>query len=156
MRCPRFCARLRPSAVRVRIRSRSTSANPPRTAIIERPVLVPVSARGSASDRNCAFASTICLTMAKGAAREAVDARHRHHVAGGEVLEHFEKLSAFVVRARDLLAVNPAAPFDAQLLKLRVERLSVGAHAGIAETPVFGGWFDLGFQFHSGNKLREA
>ena len=26
MRCPRFCARLRPSAVRVRIRSRSTSA----------------------------------------------------------------------------------------------------------------------------------
>jgi hypothetical protein len=30
MRCPRFCARLRPSAVRVRIRSRSTSAKPPK------------------------------------------------------------------------------------------------------------------------------
>ena len=59
---PRFCARLRPSAVRVRIRSRSTSANPPSTASIKRPVLVPVSAHGSASDRNCAFASTICLT----------------------------------------------------------------------------------------------
>jgi hypothetical protein len=54
MRCPRFCARLRPSAVRVRIRSRSTSASPPRTAIISRPVLVPVSAHGSASERNCA------------------------------------------------------------------------------------------------------
>jgi DNA invertase Pin-like site-specific DNA recombinase len=29
-------------------------------------------------------------------------------------------------------------------------------HAGIAETPVFGGWFSLGFQFRSGHKLREA
>jgi hypothetical protein len=29
-----------------------------------RPVLVAVSAHGSASDRNCAPASTICLTMA--------------------------------------------------------------------------------------------
>src|SRR5215469_12198790 len=64
MRCPRFIARLRPSAVRVRIRSRSTSAKPPRTAIIKRPVLVPVSAHGSASERNCALASTICSTMA--------------------------------------------------------------------------------------------
>ena len=57
MRCPRFVAQLRPSAVRVRIRSRSTSAKPPRTAIISRPVLVPVSAHGSATDRNCALAS---------------------------------------------------------------------------------------------------
>ncbi len=64
MCCPRFCARLRPSAVRVRIRSRSTPAKPPNTAIINRPVLVPVSAHGSASDRNCALASTICFTMA--------------------------------------------------------------------------------------------
>jgi hypothetical protein len=74
----------------------------------------------------------------------------------GRTLKHFQKLAAVVVRARDLLAVNPAAPFGAQLLKLRVERLSVGAHAGIAETPVFGGWFGLGFQFRSGHKLREA
>jgi hypothetical protein len=61
---PRFCARLRPSAVRVLIRSRSTSAKQPNTAIINRPVPVPVSAHGSASERNCALASTICLTMA--------------------------------------------------------------------------------------------
>jgi hypothetical protein len=54
--CPRFCARLRPSPVRVRIRSRSTSANPPNTAIISRPVLVPVSAHGSANERNCPLA----------------------------------------------------------------------------------------------------
>ena len=58
MGCPRSLARLRPSAVRVRIRSRSTSAKPPSTASINRPVLVPVSAHGSASDRNCALAST--------------------------------------------------------------------------------------------------
>jgi len=57
MCCPRFCARLRPSAVRVRTRSRSTSARPPSTAIISRPVLAPVSAHGSAKDRNCALAS---------------------------------------------------------------------------------------------------
>ena len=37
--CPSFRARLRPSAVRVRIRSRSTSARPPNTAIIKREVL---------------------------------------------------------------------------------------------------------------------
>ena len=56
MCCPRFCARLRPSAVRVRIRSRSTSARPPRTTIISRPVLVSVSAQGSANERNCTLA----------------------------------------------------------------------------------------------------
>ena len=56
---PRALARLLPSAVRVRIRSRSTSARPPSTASIKRPVRVPVSAHGSASDRNCAFASTM-------------------------------------------------------------------------------------------------
>jgi len=57
-------ARLLPSAVRVRITSRSTSASPPRTAIISRPVLVAESAHGSASERHCPPASTICLTMA--------------------------------------------------------------------------------------------
>ena len=36
----------------------------------------------------------------EGAAREAVNPRHRHHVAGGEALEHLEKLAAVVVRAR--------------------------------------------------------
>ena len=56
---PRALARLLLSAVRVRIRSRSTSARPPRTAIIRRPVLVAVSAHGSASERNCAPASTM-------------------------------------------------------------------------------------------------
>ena len=61
---PRALARSRPSEVRVRIRSRSTSARPPSTAIIRRPVAVEVSAHGSASDRNCALRSTIDFTIA--------------------------------------------------------------------------------------------
>jgi len=54
----------------------------------------------------------------------------------GRTLKHFQKLAAVVVRARDLLAVNPAAPFGAQLLKLGVERLPVGANSGIAERAI--------------------
>jgi hypothetical protein len=64
MCCPRAFARLRPPAVRVRIRSRSTSASPPRTAIISRPVLVAVSAHGSASELNWPPAARISLRMA--------------------------------------------------------------------------------------------
>jgi hypothetical protein len=45
----------------------------------------------------------------KGAAREAVDARHRHHVAGREGVQHFEELAAVAVRARHLLADNLGA-----------------------------------------------
>ena len=63
MAFPWALARLRPSAVRVRIRSRSTSAKPPSTASIKRPVLLVLSAHGSAKDRNCALASTMRLTM---------------------------------------------------------------------------------------------
>jgi len=40
---------------------RSTSASPPNTASIKRPVLVPVSAHGSVKDRNCALASRFVL-----------------------------------------------------------------------------------------------
>jgi hypothetical protein len=50
-------ARLLTSADRVRIRSRSTSASPPNTAIINRRVLVPVSAHGSATDRTAPWRS---------------------------------------------------------------------------------------------------
>jgi len=72
----------------------------------------------------------------EGAAREAVDARHRHHVAGGEGVEHFQKLAPVAVRARHLLAVNLGATRPAKLLKLGVERLPVGADAGIAEMAI--------------------
>src|SRR3954447_18803440 len=53
-----------PSEVPVWIRSRSTSASPLRTAIISRPVLVEVSAQGSADDRNCPPAFTMRLMIA--------------------------------------------------------------------------------------------
>ena len=43
------------------------------------------------------------------------------------------KLAPVGSRARHLLAENLGAAFGAQLLKLRVERLTVGADAGIAE-----------------------
>ena len=93
-------------------------SKPPSTASIKRPVLVPVSAPGSASDRNCALAPTICLTMANRSKvlRARRSMRASHHVAGREALEHFEKLAPVVVRARHLLAVNPAASLGAQLL----------------------------------------
>jgi hypothetical protein len=70
---------------------------------MSRPVLARVSAHGSASERNCALASTICLTMAnrsKGAAGQPVDTRHHHHVAGREGVQHFEELASVAVRAR--------------------------------------------------------
>jgi hypothetical protein len=50
MAFPWALARLRPSAVRVRIRSRSTSASPPSTASIKRPVLLVLSAHGFVTD----------------------------------------------------------------------------------------------------------
>ena len=152
MCCPRRFARLRPSAVRVRIRSRSTSAKPPSTASISRPVLVPVSAHGSASERNCALASVMRLTMANRSkvlrASQPVDARHHHHVAGGEGVEQFEKLAVVAVRPRHLLAVNLGTARAAQLRKLGVEGLPVGTDAGIADASVF--------RVSSGHILREA
>jgi hypothetical protein len=112
--------------VRVRIRSRSTSVKPPSTAIISRLVLVPVSAHGSASERNCALASTLLHdgTHIEGRACEAIDARNRHHVAGGEVAEHFQKLAPVAVCAGHLLAVNLGAARAAKPLKLGTERLA--------------------------------
>jgi hypothetical protein len=53
MRVSWTLGRLLPSAVRVRVRSRSTSARPPNAASIKCPLLVPVSAYGSARQRNC-------------------------------------------------------------------------------------------------------
>jgi hypothetical protein len=72
----------------------------------------------------------------EGAARQAVKAGHGHHLAGRDGVQHFEELAAVVVRACHLLAINLRSACTAQLLKLGVERLPVGADAGIAETAV--------------------
>jgi hypothetical protein len=94
MRCPRFCARLLPSAVRVRIRSRSTSAKPPSTP-----------GAGAGVGRRLGKRTELRLRVhdplddgeqVEGAAREAVNPRHRRHVAGGEGLQYFEKLAPVV------------------------------------------------------------
>jgi hypothetical protein len=105
---PRALARLLPSAVRVRIRSRSTSAKPPSTASISRLVLVPVSAHGSASERNCAFASAMRLTMPN-RSKVLRARRHRHHVAADQLAEHSVKLAPVGPRAGHLLAIDVAA-----------------------------------------------
>src|SRR5689334_17139889 len=105
---PRALARLLPSAVRVRIRSRSTSARPPSTASIKRPCrcrcrpAVPPGSKLRLSVHDLLNDSE----QVEGAAREAVDPGDCHHVAGSEVLKHFEKLAAVVVRARHFLAIN--------------------------------------------------
>ncbi len=142
--CPRALARLRPSAVRVRIRSRSTSASPPSTAIIKRPVLVPVSAHGSASDRNCPPGIHDLLDdgeQVERRARQPVDSSHRHHVAGVKA-----RRASAEARAGRLVRPSPsrgrsstAASGGAQLLKLGVEGLPIGADAGIADEAVFRG-----------------
>ncbi len=84
MCCPRPLARSTPSAVLMRIRSRSTSAKPPKTSSIRRPVLV--SAHASASERNCARndqLSAILLQASSparrdgGPPRKAWDLRHQ-------------------------------------------------------------------------------
>jgi hypothetical protein len=77
-----------PSAVRVPIRSRSTSAKPPSTASIKRPMLVPVSAHGFRQRIETApwyRRIDVRFTMpnkSKVPARQPVNPRHRHHVAG--------------------------------------------------------------------------
>jgi hypothetical protein len=51
------------------------------------------------------------------------------------------------------LLICLSASVPAQLLKLGVERLPVGADAGIAEAAGFGGWLGLSFQVGSGHPL---
>ena len=75
----------------------------------------------------------------KGAARQPVDARYCHHVAGGQLAEHPVKLAPVGPRARHLFAVDVSARASnlAKLLKLAVEGLPVRADAGIADEALF-------------------
>jgi hypothetical protein len=74
----------------------------------------------------------------EGAAGEAVNPRHHHYVAGGQLAEHPVKLAPVGPPAGHFFAVDvpAAASGGAKLFKLSVEGLPVGADAGIAdETP---------------------
>src|SRR5689334_8754052 len=108
-------ARLRPAASFRRARPDEVALHvrqPPRTAIINRPVLVPVSAHGSASDRNCALASTICLTMANRSKVERANWSMRVTVTtspGVMAFQHLQQFAPVGSRARQLLAENLGA-----------------------------------------------
>ena len=73
----------------------------------------------------------------EGAAREPVDPRHRHYIAGLETVEHPQKLAPVGPCASRLLAVDvPAgASGSAKLLELAIEGLPVGGDTGIADEP---------------------
>ena len=63
------------------------------------------------AENDAALASTMRLTIAKveGAAREAVDSCHRHHVAGAELAKHPVKLAPVGPHTGRFLAVDVAA-----------------------------------------------
>ena len=124
----------------MRIRSRSTSAGP-----AEYRQHQPPGAAGAVGPR---FRQGSKLRLGvhdalddgeqvKGAAGEAVDPCHRHHIAGGQLAEHPVRFGPVGPRVADLLAVDvPAvASGGAKLLKLAIEGLPVGADAGIADKP---------------------
>jgi hypothetical protein len=60
---------------------------------------------------------------------------------GVKGVQQFEEFAAVAVRARHLLAENLGASRPAQLLKLGVERLPIGADAGIAKAAGLQGSF---------------
>ena len=107
--------------------------NPTAPAFGEKPA---EAARGPASDRNCPPASTICLAIANRSKIERV--RRSICVAvtttpGSDGFEQLQQFAPVRPRAAGLLAENPGAAVPAQLRKLGVEYLSIGADATVAE-----------------------
>src|SRR5262249_44783325 len=98
---------------------------------------------GSATDRNCALASTMRLTMPNRS--KVLRARRSTRVAvttspGASLPSIPVKLAPVGPRTRHLLPVDmpAAASGGAKLLKLRVKGLPVGADVGIADKAFFG------------------
>jgi hypothetical protein len=80
----------------------------------------------------------------EGAARQPVNPRYRHDVAGGQLAKHPVQLAPVGTRAGRLLAADVAAAASggAKLLKLAVEGLPHGTDASIADKAFFGVRFD--------------
>jgi hypothetical protein len=118
----------------MRIRSRSTSASPPRTAIISRPVLVAVSAHGSASDRNWPPASTICLTIANRSKVECASRSirekawyhcvHRHDPCNKVWLSRYRRLNTIFERSKEHLIAFVAIALSS-ILSRHLKRLVI-------------------------------
>jgi hypothetical protein len=104
-------------AVRVQMRSDSTFRQPPRMANVSGPVLVAVSAHGSASKRNSLPASTIGLTMAEVEGRRSSGQVGRSKSPSrrrrGEGLQKLQQFAPVGSPAAGLLAVNLGAAFCA-------------------------------------------
>ena len=81
----------------------------------------------------------------EGGARQAVDPRHHHHITAGELAEQLLQLPPVSSRARHLLPVDVPASGRAELVKLGVERLALGANTGIAKKA--GRWLTFGHIF---------
>jgi hypothetical protein len=73
-----------------------------------------------------------------GRAGQPVEARHHQHVTLGKLAEDAPQLGAVGLRVAGLLAVDFGATFGAELLELSVERLPVGADAGVSEVDFAG------------------
>jgi hypothetical protein len=100
MGCARALTWLLPSAALVRIRSRYTSARPPSTASIKRPVLVPVSARGFGQESELRLGVHDLFDdgeQVEGVAGEAVNACHIVTTSSGRRASRFSR-SAIIHR----------------------------------------------------------
>lgn len=76
--------------------------------------------------------------VARGA-REPVQARHQHHVAGAHLLEEPRELRPVALGPRGGFAEHLARASGLEALHLRRERLAVGAHPRIAQGAGQGG-----------------
>ena len=73
------------------------------------------------------------LQEVAGGAGQAIQARHRHHVAVAQMIEQPPQLGPVALRAAELFLKNPSAAGFAQRGPLLGEVLALGGHAGVAD-----------------------
>ena len=120
------------------------SASPPKAVSIKCPCEVVVSAHVAKRSKSGSLAGDGRQRVQKiaGRASQPVNARDGEHVALGQLREHTGELGAIGPRAASLLAVDFGATFGAELLELSVERLPIGADAGVSEVAILRASFD--------------
>jgi hypothetical protein len=126
--CPRALAGSRPSPVRARINSRSSSAKPPSTVSINRPCAVVVSAHTSARDRNSASLPLIdarVLRRSRVERAKPVEASHHHHVAEADFGQQPATLWPVGLGSVRHFPKHPLGSSGAKLTHLRRPALSI-------------------------------